>query len=183
MNNPFIKVTWKDSPENFTKEKLKRVKTYFQNKYNSTNVRIVPEGIVNKVDTKLKSLDTTQKITDTYHQKELMKEFIKENKINVKWELVERLDNKVNDTLKNEGENNVNYNNWYVKKIEFSNFLSFGDNNEINFSKINGITVIESLPENFGGKCLRKNTEIEISFDKEDIIKKLGFLPDELKTD
>lgn len=183
MTNPFIKVTWRDNPENFTKEKLKRVKTYFQNKYNSTNVRIVPEGIINKTDTKLKSLDTNQKITDTNHQKDLMKDFIKENKINVKWDLIERLDNKVNDSLKNDTESTLGYNNWYIKKIEFSNFLSFGDNNEINFTKINGITVIESIPENFGGKCLRKNTEIEIEFDKEDIIKKLGFLPDELKTD
>lgn len=152
MTNPFIKVTWRDSPENFTKEKLKRVKTYFQNKYNSTNVRIIPEGIVNKIDTKLKSLDTNQKITDTNHQKDLMKEFIKENNINVKWELIERLDKKVNESLLNSTENGVGYNNWYVKKIEFSNFLSFGDNNEINFTKLNGITVIESIPENFGGK-------------------------------
>jgi len=32
--NPFIKVEWEDVAENFTPERIKRVKTYFQNKYN-----------------------------------------------------------------------------------------------------------------------------------------------------
>ena len=30
--NPFIKVTWEDVPENFTPEKIRRVKSYFQEK-------------------------------------------------------------------------------------------------------------------------------------------------------
>jgi DNA repair exonuclease SbcCD ATPase subunit len=46
----------------------------------------------------------------------------------------------------------MRFNNWKIKKLEFSNFLSFGDNNEIDFENIDGITVIESNPENFGGK-------------------------------
>ena len=32
-NNPFIKVEWEDTPENFTQERIKRVKEYFQKKY------------------------------------------------------------------------------------------------------------------------------------------------------
>ena len=31
--NPYIKVTWEDTPENFTQEKLARIKTYFKKKY------------------------------------------------------------------------------------------------------------------------------------------------------
>ena len=38
-DNPFIKVTWEDVPENFTPEKIKRVKSYFQEKYNSKNMQ------------------------------------------------------------------------------------------------------------------------------------------------
>ena len=40
-NNPHIKVTWEDSPENFTQEKLKRVRNYFRKKYNSERVNLV----------------------------------------------------------------------------------------------------------------------------------------------
>ena len=65
---------------------------------------------------------------------------------------MERLDNKVNTQIDKLNENKVRYNKWYIKKVEFSNFLSFGDNNVIDFTNLDGITVIESNPKNFGGK-------------------------------
>jgi len=151
-NKPYIKVTWRDYPENFTKEKLKRIKVYFQKKYNALSVKIEPEGVINKNDISLKSLETFNKIADTNYQKTLMKDFIKENKIDIKWELIDRLDKKVNDVLSLEHPSSISYNNWSIKKIEFSNFLSFGDNNFINFNDLNGITVVESNPSNFAGK-------------------------------
>jgi len=89
---------------------------------------------------------------DHQHQKKLMKDFIKDNDIDIKWELVDRLDNKVNVQIDKLNENKVRYNKWYIKKVEFSNFLSFGDNNTIDFTNLDGITVIESTPKNFGGK-------------------------------
>ena len=82
----------------------------------------------------------------------LMKDFIKDNKIDIKFDLIDRLDNKVNSQIDKLNENRVRYNKWYIKKVEFSNFLSFGDNNIIDFTNLDGITVIESTPRNFGGK-------------------------------
>jgi DNA repair exonuclease SbcCD ATPase subunit len=81
-----------------------------------------------------------------------MKDFIKENKITTKWELIDRLDNKVNGEIDKLNENKVRYNKWFIKRIEFSNFLSFGENNVIDYTVLDGITVIESTPKNFGGK-------------------------------
>lgn len=46
-NNPYIKVTWQDTPENFTSEKINRVKSYFQKKYNSKHVQIVTKVVSN----------------------------------------------------------------------------------------------------------------------------------------
>ena len=43
---------------------------------------------------------------------------------------------------------------WYIKNIEFSNFLSYGENQKIDFDKCDGITVVESNPPNFGGKTV-----------------------------
>ena len=43
---------------------------------------------------------------------------------------------------------------WFVKKIEFSNFLSYGEDQVIDFDLCNGITVVESNPPNFGGKTV-----------------------------
>jgi len=150
--NPFIKVTWQDVPENFTPEKIRRVKTYFQEKYNSKNVQVITKTLSNVNQTRLESLEASDNILDHQYQKKLMKDFIKDNSIAVKWELVDRLDNKVNTQIDKLNENKVRYNKWFIKRVEFSNFLSFGDNNVIDFSGLDGITVIESTPKNFGGK-------------------------------
>jgi DNA repair exonuclease SbcCD ATPase subunit len=150
--NPFIKVTWQDVPENFTPEKIKRVKTYFQNKYNSTSVQIITKTLSNIQNTRLQSLEVSDNILDSQYQKTLMKEFMNENKITTKWELVDRLDNRVNGEIKKQNENKVRYNKWFIRKVEFSNFLSFGDNNVIDFTNLDGISVVESTPKNFGGK-------------------------------
>lgn len=149
---PFIKVTWEDNPENFSPEKIRRVKTYFQDKYKTKHIRIITKSLTNDSTIKLESLDTSDNILDPQYQKKLMKEFMKENSINVKWELVDRLDNRVNSEIDKLNENKVRFNKWFIKKIEFSNFLSFGKDNVIDYTTLDGITVIESTPKNFGGK-------------------------------
>jgi len=151
-NNPHIKVSWQDTPENFTQEKINRVKAYFQKKYNTKHVQIITKTISNTEQTKLKSLDFSENITDAEYQKTLMKDFIDENKIDVVWDRINSLDNKVNEELLNQNGNKVKYNKWYIKKVEFSNFLSYGQNNTIEFTDLPGITVVESTPKNFGGK-------------------------------
>ena len=150
--NPFIKVTWQDTAENFTPEKIKRVKTYFQNKYGGVSVQIITKTLTNVQNTRLQSLEVSDNILDNQYQKTLMKEFIDENKMVIKWEMVDRLDNRVNGEIEKENENKVRYNKWFIKKVEFSNFLSFGDNNVIDFTNLDGISVVESTPKNFGGK-------------------------------
>ena len=44
LENPFLRVIWEDIPGNFTKERLRRVKAYFQKKYNSKNVTVVTKS-------------------------------------------------------------------------------------------------------------------------------------------
>jgi DNA repair exonuclease SbcCD ATPase subunit len=151
-NNPFIKVTWEDTPENFTPEKIRRVKSYFQDKYKTKTIQVITKSLINTSNTKLESLDVSDNILDQQYQKNLMKDFIKENSIQTKWELLDRLDNKVNTRIDEQNENKVRFNKWYIKRIEFSNFLSFGQNNIIDYTELDGISVIESTPKNFGGK-------------------------------
>lgn len=150
--DPFIKVEWEDVPENLTQERIKRVKTYFQNKYNSTNVKIVTKTLSNVNKTKLTSLEASDSILDHQYQKKLVKEFMSENGMNVKWDLINRLDDKVNSVVDKTKQNKVQYNKWYIRKIEFSNFLSYGSTNVLDFNNLDGITVVESTPRNFGGK-------------------------------
>ena len=150
--NPFIKVTWEDVPENFTPEKIRRVKFYFEKKYNAKSVQVITKNLTQVQNARLESLEATDNILDPVHQKQLMRDFINDNNIDVKLELIERLDNRVNLKIAEANQNKVRYNRWFIKKVEFSNFLSFGDDNVIDFTELNGITVIESTPKNFGGK-------------------------------
>ena len=152
MSNPFIKVTWEDVPENFTPEKIRRVKSYFEKKYNAKSIQVITKTLTNVNQTRLESLEASDNILDHQYQKKLMKDFLSDNDIIIKEELMERLDNKVNSQIDKLNENKVRYNKWYIRKVEFSNFLSFGDNNTIDFTSLDGITVIESTPKNFGGK-------------------------------
>ena len=56
MSNPFIKVTWEDVPENFTPEKIRRVKSYFEKKYNAKTVQVITKTLTNVNQTRLESL-------------------------------------------------------------------------------------------------------------------------------
>ena len=152
LKNPYIKVTWQDTHENFTSEKLNRVKSYFQKKYNTKYVQIITKVISNDDQTKLASLDITENISDFQYQKTLMKDFVDENEINVSLERLNNLDNKVNEEFIRKNGDRIKYTKWYIKKVEFSNFLSYGENNYIDFTILPGITVVESTPKNFGGK-------------------------------
>lgn len=151
-DNPYIKVTWHDTPEAFTSERLKRAKEILKERYNTRHIKIVTKVITNKNDKKLRALEISESILDPNYQKVLMKEFIKVNNIKVDEALIERLDNKINQLISDKEDTKVKYNRWYIKNVEFSNFLSFGEDNKIDFEELDGITVVESNPRNFGGK-------------------------------
>ena len=153
LDNPFIKVTWEDAPENFTQEKAKRVRSYFQRKYNSKNVTVLTKSIDRNTTDEL-DINIEENIMDTSYQKNLMEQFIKTNEIKVDTELVRRLDDKVNSKMLDDMNINTKYKRVYIKKISFSNFLSFGKNNKFDIESLGGITVIDSNPPNFGGKSV-----------------------------
>ena len=148
LDNPFIKVIWEDSPENFTQEKIKRLTSYFRKKYNSDRVNIITR--VNSLPDGHTTQTITENVLDPNYQKSLIKEFLKEQEVKVNWEKLMKLDSRVEDQVKTEDISQ--HKKWFIKWIEFSNFLSFGESNRIDFTKYEGITAIDSLPSNFGGK-------------------------------
>ena len=83
-----------------------------------------------------------------------MTQFVMANDMGVDIQLLKRLDDKVNAKISDELEINTKYKRVYIKNIKFSNFLSFGDDNTLDFNKLGGISVIDSNPPNFGGKSV-----------------------------
>lgn len=150
-----IKVYWDDLPTNYSKEAKIKVRNHFANKYgvNRANINVVYRPV--KFNDKGDAIEITgagiNNIMDVSYQRSLMKEILtREGKI-VDFDRVLQLDDKVN------GELNVDlsvsqHRTWSIKWIMLDNFLSFGAENYIPFSKMKGLTVVNSLPENQGGK-------------------------------
>jgi DNA repair exonuclease SbcCD ATPase subunit len=152
LENPYIQVVWEDTPENFTQERIKRVRTYFQKKYSSTNVNVVTK--VKTEEGELQSIDVSMNILDENYQKELIVKFLENNNLKDYSDEVLKLDDSVENAIASDKAEVTPFKKWYIKKIEFSNFLSFGDGQILDFDKIKGISTVESNPPNFGGKTV-----------------------------
>jgi len=153
LENPYIQVIWEDTPENFTHERIKSVKQYFMKKYSSTNINVITK-VKTSDDDSMQTIDVSVNIMDKNYQKELVKTYLESKGQEQYFDQLMNIDLAVeNRMLANEVEVTP-FKRWYIKKIEFSNFLSYGQNQVIDFEKCNGITVVESDPPNFGGKTV-----------------------------
>lgn len=153
LENPYIQVIWEDTPENFTQERIRSVKQYFMKKYTSTNINVITK-VKTSDDNSAQTVDVSSNIMDKNYQKELVKSFLESKGQDQYMDQLMNIDLAVeNRMLANEVEVSP-FKRWYIKKIEFSNFLSYGQNQVIDFDKCNGITVVESDPPNFGGKTV-----------------------------
>jgi DNA repair exonuclease SbcCD ATPase subunit len=145
-----IKVKWEGSPDEFSKEKQSRIKAYFQNKYGCKNVSVV--FIPTNANGSEYTLDQSESIYDLANQRKLIEQFITENKIDIPIEDIVRLDEKVNDKMKQDKDVDFTYRKLKIKRIWFDNFLSFGEGNQFPYEDLTGLTIVNSEPKNFGGK-------------------------------
>jgi len=152
LENPYIQVVWEDVPENFTTERIKRVKSYFENKYKSKNVNVITK--VKTEGEELQSVDVSVNILDENYQRELIGKYLETRELDSMKDQIVELDKVVEGKIAADKTEITPFKKWYIKKIEFSNFLSFGDNQVLDFDKVKGISTVESNPPNFGGKTV-----------------------------
>ena len=152
LENPYIQVVWEDTPENFTQERIKSVKQYFQKKYNSTNINVITK--VKTTEETQQTIDVSVNIMDKNYQKELIKTLLESKGQGQFFDQVIGIDSAVENRMASNDVEVTAFKKWHIKKIEFSNFLSYGENQVIDFDQCNGITVVESDPPNFGGKTV-----------------------------
>jgi DNA repair exonuclease SbcCD ATPase subunit len=152
LDNPYIQVVWEDFAENFTQEKIKSVKHYFQKKYLTSNVNIITKTKVTQETTH--SVDISFNILDSNYQLELVKSYLKSKNNENYYDDVCALNSQVDNNMLLTQTEATPFKKWYIRNIEFSNFLSYGENQRLDFEKCNGISVVESNPPNFGGKTV-----------------------------
>lgn len=151
-DNPNVQVVWEDFSENFTQEKIKSVKHYFQKKYQTTNVNIITKTKVG--DDVENNVDISFNLLDGNYQVQLINDFLKVKGYENHVDDVIELNTVVDNQLMSEDDDVTPFKKWFIKNIEFSNFLSYGQNQKIDFEKCDGISVVESNPPNFGGKTV-----------------------------
>ena len=156
--NGYIRVDWQDYPENRTLETINRVKTYFSQKYEVPKTSIKINFIPILKNSAGKVVDITEglidNIMDTAYQRRLFSQWVELNGIDIDFDRLCRLDDKVNDVLVNLGEEDIRYRRWSISKLWIDNFLSFGGDNTIRYDSLKGLTVVNSLPANQGGKTI-----------------------------
>ena len=153
-SNNYIKVIWEDTLDNHTNLKEKQIEKYFQNKYKTSKVKVIFKPIMSKnSDIVVEgTADASELVLDETYQKSLIEQYIKDNNINVSLPHLMKLDTSVNVDLENYKEHTNRYKTFKIREIEFSNFLSYGENNKLTFEDKNGITSVISDPPNYGGK-------------------------------
>ena len=152
FENPYVQVVWEDSAENFTQEKIKSVRHYFQKKYLTTNVNVITKTKVSEETTH--NVDISFNILDENYQLELVKSYLQSKSKEDYLEEIIKLNSAVDNKLILSQTEATPFKRWYIKNIEFSNFLSYGENQKIDFEQCSGISVVESNPPNFGGKTV-----------------------------
>lgn len=150
-----VKIEWSDRPENYSKEAKNRVRNHFAKKYgvNKNNIDVIyrPVKFSDNGDIIEINSASIENIMDINYQRELMREWIKRENKTVDFDRIIKLDEKVNAELNIE-DTLQKHKSWAIKWIKIDNFLSFGDNNFIPFNKLKGLTIVNSVPSNQGGK-------------------------------
>ena len=149
-----LRVFWEDKAENYTQQGRKKVESYFKNKYNVKKVNVIFKPIKINEKTGKVEIDISENIMDDNYQKKLFASWLNLTNHEVEWERLLALNTKVQDKLTQERDVDYRHRSWKIKKIEFDNFLSFGEGNVVDYEKLNGITVVSSTPPNFGGKTI-----------------------------
>ena len=156
--NAQIRVDWQDYPENRTLETTNRVKTYFSEKYGipKTSIKLNFIPILKNNAGKVVDLSDglIDNIMDNAYQRSLFSEWLKLNEVSVDFDRLCRLDEKVEEILINREEEDIRYRRWCIKNLWLDNFLSFGNGNNVDYQNLLGLTIVNSQPENQGGKTI-----------------------------
>ena len=150
-----VKVEWLDRSENYSRANQTRVINHFANKYGipKTNISVTFKAIKKNANGDIIEVSGAgiENIMDINYQRDLMKQVIERDGKVVDFNRILALDDKVNGEL-NVDLNESQHRSWSIKWVMIDNFLSFGENNYAPFSKLRGLTIVNSIPANQGGK-------------------------------
>lgn len=152
--NANVEIVWNVLSVNYSEDKEREVATLFANKYGIpvSHVKVTPQFIsTNDGEAISLNSETIQNIHDPKFQQALFPECLKEHGID-DYDLDEliKIDSQMNALIDYDSyEKGKKYT---LKWLDWSNFLSYGPNNHFDFTQLNGLTLLNSVPANQGGK-------------------------------
>lgn len=153
--NGKIHLHWKVSPYDFSREREDSLMAIVSTKYGipKDKVKVIPEFImVNDDGDEVKLSSTiTEDIQKPHFQQELFKRFIKVNDIKeCDFEKILEIDGQINNLIDYDVYDK--FRRYTVKWIRWNNFLSYGDDNFFDFTKLKGLVLLNGEPANQSGK-------------------------------
>lgn len=150
-----LKVFWSDKPENYSKENKLKVRNYFSKKYgvDKSSINVIFRAVKPGKNGEMVEITGAgiDNIMDKNYQAQLMKEWYTRNDKKVDFDRLIALDKKVNGSLNSDFDMG-HHRSWNLKWLFIDNFLCFGDENFVSFGKLGGLNIVNSIPENQGGK-------------------------------
>jgi len=147
-----LRAVWKEMGHNQSEEKERRIEAYYKHKFGCKNVTV--DAVRVGSDGQPVTLSHSDAVFDPAQTRETIAEWLEENKIMVDLDRVMALDTKVTGKLPQGTVTDGKFRKVGIKRIEFSNFLCFGDDNYIDYDRLRGVTVVQSNPKNYGGKTV-----------------------------
>ena len=185
-----VEIQWNVRPVDYSNEKADEIRSKMASKYGipKKNVRINANFIKKGVDGKneVATADIVQNIQDPKFQQELFKAYIEENEIvDYDFDTILNIDNQLNASIDYSVYDK--FRRYTIEWVRWSNFLSYGKDNYIDFTTLDGLVLLKSEPANQGGKTNFACDLIEfllfgsVGSGKADVLKKIfnKHLPDE----
>ena len=151
-----IEVVWNVLPADYSREKEASIKHKISDVYALPlkNVKVSPNFIMvnEKGETVALTNDTIMNIQNPQFQLKLFKEFLDSNEKykGYDWDLIQSIDAFINDKI--DYDVYEKYKKYSIKWIKWSNFLSYGKDNFFDFTKLNGMVLVNGNPSNQSGK-------------------------------
>lgn len=153
-----VRIIWNVASVDYTDEKKDAIREAFAKKYglNVSKVKVEPNFMAGVSDDVISlNKDTIQNINDPKFHQQLYVQFLEDKKKNGEIEDYDideilKIDSQINATIDfsvyDKGKHYI------LKWLDWDNFLSFGESNHVDFTDFKGLILLNSIPDNQGGK-------------------------------
>jgi DNA repair exonuclease SbcCD ATPase subunit len=150
-----VEIQWNVLPMNYSPAKADEIKSKVATKYGISKKNVVVNAnFIRKNangETEVATAEIVQNIQDPRFQQNLFKRYLDENGVtDYDFDRILAIDNQINSLIDYEVYDK--FRRYKIEWVRWSNFLSYGENNYIDFSDLTGLVLLKSEPANQGGK-------------------------------